>query len=161
MCQKILHILAQPQSSDWHQIDSPHFFVRHRNCTRMSRACVEDVEMKNLLLIAIAAATITTQAAEAGVIDWTLQNVGFSDGGMATGTFTIDTTTNIVLSGDIITTSSISGEQPTTTYTLLNSSQIYDPGLNIAQFVCTSGVTGFTMLTLEFIAPLTNPGVDA
>jgi hypothetical protein len=42
--------------------------------------------------------------AEAGVIDFTLQNVTFDDGGTASGTFVADSATGVVRSIDIVTT---------------------------------------------------------
>jgi hypothetical protein len=56
-------------------------------------------------MICAAPLAISAMPAQASVIDWTLQNVVFSDGGSASGTFSTDSATGDVLNFDITTTS--------------------------------------------------------
>jgi hypothetical protein len=99
---------------------------------------------------------ISTLPAQASVIDWTLQNVAFSDGGSASGTFSTDSTTGNVLSFNITTTSGtkLGGTvydntvaQVLNDFWAPNSFDITDEGAHV-------------YLELAFVDPLTAPGTD-
>jgi hypothetical protein len=65
--------------------------------------------MRSVTKLSISAAAFAMMAtlapaAHAGLVDWTLDGVTFSDGGVATGTFTTDDTSGRIQSWDILTT---------------------------------------------------------
>jgi hypothetical protein len=94
---------------------------------------------------------------QASVIDWTLEGVTFDDGGTASGTFSIDSSTGDLVSYDITTTDGT---------TLVGT--VFDP--STAPFVAYGDygpnsfllltVAGTRYITLEFLNPLTSGGTD-
>jgi hypothetical protein len=62
--------------------------------------------MKKLVIgsVALAISVALSAPVQASVIDWTLEGVTFDDGGTASGTFSIDTSTGDLVSYDITTT---------------------------------------------------------
>jgi hypothetical protein len=91
------------------------------------------------------------QHATAGTIDWTLQNVTFTDGGTATGSFSTDSTTGLLTALDI-TTSVDSTLGLGTTFDLasvsFNASNTFVMSIPGDQF------------SLDFANALSTPGAD-
>lgn len=114
---------------------------------------------KNTFL-ALAGATllaISALPAKAGVIDWTLENAVFSDGGTATGTFETNSTTGLVVGYDITTTygTILSGfEYDTATASVVNNPLGKPNTFNLVD-------TAFGLyVRLAFVNPLTTTGID-
>lgn len=118
------------------------------------------VKMIKKLVIGSAALAISVAVSapvQASVIDWTLEGVTFDDGGTASGTFSIDSSTGHLVSYDI-----------TTTAGSTLGRTVYDP--STAPFVGYGNygpnsfllltVSGATYITLEFLNPLTSGGID-
>jgi hypothetical protein len=115
--------------------------------------------MKKLVIgsVALAISVALSAPVQASIIDWTLEGVTFDDGGTASGTFSIDTSTGHLVSYDITTTagSTLGGT-------------VYDP--STAPFVGYSDygpnsfllitATGTKYITVEFLNPLTSGGID-
>ncbi len=102
----------------------------------------------------LTAATLAGSArAEAGIIDFTLQNVTFDDGGAASGTFITNSATGKVQSVDIVTTagSRLGG----TTYTQLTGQPSYFADTPNS-FLSQNG----NYITLSFPHALTMAGAD-
>jgi hypothetical protein len=93
--------------------------------------------------------------AEASVIDWTLQNVTFDDGGTASGTFSTDSTTGYVTDIDIITTpgTKLAGAAYD------DSVEVYNDFWPPNSFLLRN-VAAFFDLELAFVDPLTTAGTD-
>jgi len=93
--------------------------------------------------------------ASAGPVVWTLQNVNFSDGGQASGSFTYDVDTNTYSSISVVTTAGSSF--PGHAYTFLNSGVI---SVSSVLYMLTSNSTADNspFLSLGFVSPLTDLG---
>jgi len=115
---------------------------------------------RNLILIsafALAALLLPSLAAADG-ITWTLQNVSLNDGGMVTGTFNYNATTNSYSALNVSTT--LGTFLPGFTYNSLSNaffsgSTLLGLGPNP---INTSNFTGENFLELFFTNPLTNAG---
>lgn len=94
--------------------------------------------------------------ANATVIDWTLQNVVFNDGGTATGTFSTDSTTGDVLDFNITTTS---GTKLSGTIYDGTVAQVFNNRWAPDSFDLTDE-GAHVYLELAFSSPLTQPGAD-
>jgi hypothetical protein len=117
----------------------------------------------NKLLIGSAALAILAAASapvHASVIDWTLEGVTFDDGGTASGTFSIDSSTGHLLSYDITTTagSVLGGMTYDASTVFVVEYGVYGP--NSFLLFTLGGPTGSEYITLEFLNPLTSGGVD-
>lgn len=99
---------------------------------------------------------IGVMPARASVIDWTLQDVVFSDGGSANGTFSTDAATGNVLSFNIATTPGT--KLPGTVYDD-TVAQVYNDFWAPNSFDLTNE-PAHTYLELAFAGPLTVPGID-
>lgn len=101
---------------------------------------------------------LTATAAQADSITWTLQDVTFSDGGTASGTFTTDSTSGDLLSWDITTI------QTTTSYTgweYTPESSNLGADTSDSFTLDPDGLNSPTLLLLTFENPLTAAGLDA
>lgn len=116
--------------------------------------------------IACAAACLTTASAallgidatpaEASVIVWTLQDVAFSDGGTASGTFSTDSTTGNVVDFNIVTTAG--AKLAGTTYdSSAPTTEVYDRLWGPNTFLLFNR-TAYYNLELAFASALTSPG---
>lgn len=94
--------------------------------------------------------------ANATVINWTLQDVAFSDGGTASGIFSTDSTSGNVLSFDITTTA---GTKLPGAHYESPVAQVLDNFWQPASFLLRNPQP-FVQLELAFVSPLTAPGVD-
>lgn len=115
--------------------------------------------MKKLVVgsVALAISVALSAPVQASVIDWTLEGVTFDDGGTASGTFSVDTSTGDLVSYDITTTagSALGG-------------MVYDPSTAPSVAYGNYGPNSFLLLaatgtkyiTLEFVNPLTSGGID-
>lgn len=94
---------------------------------------------------------------QAAVIDWTLEGVTFDDGGTASGTFSINSSTGHLVSYDITTTagSTLGG----TVYDPSTAPSVGygDYGPNSFLLITAPGTT---YITLEFLNPLTSGEID-
>jgi hypothetical protein len=108
------------------------------------------------VVMCVAPLAISAMPAYASVIDWTLQDVVFTDGGAASGTFTTDSTTGDVLSFDITTTSGtvLGGTVYDDTV-----AQVYDNFWAPDSFDLTDE-GAHVYLELAFVDPLTAPETD-
>jgi hypothetical protein len=115
--------------------------------------------MKKLVVgsIALAISVALSAPVQASVIDWTLEGVTFDDGGTASGTFSVDTSTGYLVSYAITTTpgSTLGGKvyDPSTAPAV--GYDLYGPN----SFLLFWG-TGATYITLQFLNPLTSGGID-
>jgi hypothetical protein len=95
--------------------------------------------------------------AHATVINWTLQDVAFSDGGTASGIFSTDSTSGNVLSFTITTTSGT--KLPGALYDS-SVAQVLNNFWQPDSFLLRNP-NPFVQLELAFVDPLTTPGIDS
>lgn len=107
-------------------------------------------------MICVALLAITAMPARASVIDWTLQDVVFTDGGTASGTFSTDSATGDVLSFDVTTTS---GTELAGTVYDDTVAQVYNDFWGPNSFDLTDE-SAHVYLELGFADPLTAPETD-
>lgn len=110
-----------------------------------------------IMTCAAALLAIGALPAQASVIDWTLQDVVFSDGGSASGVFSTDSTTGDVLSFNITTTS---GTQLGGTVYDDTVAQVYNDFWGPNSFDLTDE-GAHVYLELAFVDPLTAAETDA
>ncbi len=115
--------------------------------------------MKKLVIgsVALAISVALSAPVRASIIDWALEGVTFDDGGTASGTFSIDTSTGDLVSYDITTTagSTLGG-------------MVYDPSTAPSVGYDEYGPNSFILfaaagtryITLQFLNPLTSGGID-
>jgi hypothetical protein len=115
------------------------------------------MNIKTALVSAFAlCATAIAMPANATVINWTLDDVTFDDGGVATGTFSTDSTTGYITSFDITTTmgSALNGYVYDAATSFYFGSEISDNSF----LLYSGGGTGY--IYSQFVDPLTSGGVD-
>ncbi|XSC47177.1 PEP-CTERM sorting domain-containing protein [Bradyrhizobium sp. RDT10] len=110
---------------------------------------------KTLAIACAALLALSALPAQASIIDWTLANVFFSDGGSASGTFSTDSTTGDVVSFDITTT--LGTKLAGTVYETAGA-ELYNNFWGPQSFLIKNRTT-FYDLELAFVDPLTAPGV--
>ena len=115
---------------------------------------------KLIARVALATALVVGSAfmavpANASTITWTLSGVTFDDGGTASGSFTIDTSTGQLTTFDIITTST--SLFPAFEY---NNSSATQNVFDLSSFVIASNANQFHLLSMFFADPLSSPGTD-
>ena len=117
--------------------------------------------MTRTALLAAALVLIATLAAapsDASTINWVLSGVTFDDGGATSGTFSTDSTSGNVTAFNITTTAGTTLGGANYNWTAINtfsSNGIYSPN----SFILTNFDTS-TYINLEFVNPLTGPGID-
>lgn len=111
-------------------------------------------------LLVPAVALVLSSAAQAGTLTWNLSGVTFNDGGTASGSFTVDSSTGNLLSYDIqtTTTSNMNGYDYDGVSNQLYCNNCF--AANSFLIVNTVGVYGNPFLQLAFNNPLTTPGTD-
>ena len=116
-------------------------------------------QMKNLLKCLLLAAACHASIASADVLNFTLQNAVFDDGGVATGTFSTDSATGALLSYDIVTTSGT--VQPGFHYDATTSTKYGDNIFHPNSFLITrNNPFAQPYIDIVFDNPLTSTGVD-
>jgi hypothetical protein len=100
---------------------------------------------------------VSASSAGASIIDWTLSNLVFDDGGVATGTFSTDSTTGDVTAFDIVTTAGTT--LPAFTYDSSTSFLFANNAFGPNSFILANAdLTRY--INLEFVNALTSTGVD-
>jgi hypothetical protein len=120
---------------------------------------IKSIAVAAALVASMQAATVLLNcaSAHASTIDWTLSGVTFQDGGVATGTFSTDSTTGNVTAFNITTTdgSILNGAKyDSTTSEIMNNLFI----ANSFVAVFSNNLTPY--IELGFVNPLTSPEVD-
>ena len=94
--------------------------------------------------------------ADAATVDWTLTGVTFDDGGGASGTFSIDTTTGLLTAYNITTTAgtSLAGTLYEPSTSNIFSQNQWSPN----SFIITSNASPY--INFAFVSPLTSPGFN-
>lgn len=113
-------------------------------------------KIASFVMICAVILAISVMPAKASVIDWTLQDVVFTDGGSVSGTFSTDAATGEVLSFNITTTSGT--ELAGIDYDDITA-QVYNDFWGPNSFDLTDEAA-HTYLELAFVDPLTAPGTD-
>ena len=115
-----------------------------------------------ILVIAVIATIQVGVPANASVLKWTLKDVHFSDGALASGAFTTDTTSGQLLSYNILTTSGLSGSgfhyNVADSYIGINNPLYLNSFVIIAN--SSPGSLGVRDLELVFQSPLSVRGTD-
>jgi hypothetical protein len=117
---------------------------------------------KSTFFAAAIAVTLAVGAlpAKASIIDWTLENVTFDDGGSASGTFSTDSTTGGVIDFDITTTAgtTLGGAVYDASTSILYANNYFTPNSFV---LATNNGNLSPYLELAFVNALTGPGVDS
>src|SRR5215472_12066032 len=111
-------------------------------------------------LLVLPAALVLSSAAQAGTLTWNLGGVTFNDGGTASGSFTVDSSTGGLLSYNIqtTTTSNMNGFD----YDGIGDAFYCNNCFAANSFIIVNSVNfGNPFLQLAFDNPLTNPVTDA
>lgn len=123
---------------------------------------LKDSQMARLLVFVtafVAAAAFAAAPANATTIDWLLSGVVFDDGGAAGGTFSTDSSNGNVIDYDITTTPGTAFGGVVYNSTAANMFSLngnYSPNSFLIDNFNTN-----TYVNLEFVNPLTGPGIDS